>query len=330
MKGKTSIMLLIAVALGLVTAKVGWDLINKKNTAADGMKTVKVVVAKRDLDAGTQIEAADLLTTTWPAETAPKNAFSEVKDVVGRTVVGLLVANQPLLDGLMAPIDSPGGLQALVPEGMRAVTVEVNESSGVAGLLVPGARVDVISTLRTDKDVVARTIVENVKVTAVGHKMVRDPRDESGAQVRTVTLVMSPKNAEAIELASTSGRPRLVLRGAADNTSTASPGISMAELIGVNGHTTATDTLNGPPAQQAGAPMAAGSDDAFGPPLAAAGNGNGKLTPEFQSSTLRRPVQIIRGGAESVIYYEVKNPKATGNSEAGAAVSDTSPGGAAQ
>jgi pilus assembly protein CpaB len=328
MKGKTSIMLLIAVALGLVTAKVGWDLVNKKSQTADGMKTVKVVVAKRDLDAGTQIEAGDLLTTTWPADTAPKNAFSEVKDVVGRTVVGLLVANQPLLDGLMAPIDSPGGLQALVPEGMRAVTVEVNESSGVAGLLVPGARVDVISTLRTEKEIVARTIVENVKVTAVGHKMVRDPRDESGAQVRTVTLVMSPKNAEAIELASTSGRPRLVLRGAADNTPTASPGISMAELVGVNGHTTATDTLSGPPAQQASSSNG-GNEDAFGPPVASAG-GNGKITPEFQNSTLRRPVQIIRGGTESVIYYEVKNPKATISSEGGAAVSDTAPGGAAQ
>ncbi|HEX8521737.1 MAG TPA: Flp pilus assembly protein CpaB [Tepidisphaeraceae bacterium] len=312
MKGKTSIMLLIAVALGLVTAKVGWDIVQKKNQAKDTMKMTKIVVAKRDLDAGTQIEPGDVTTTMWPAETAPKNAFTEVKDAIGRTIVGMVVANQPLLDGLMAPTDSPGGLQALVPEGMRAVTVEVNESSGVAGLLVQGARVDVISTLRAGERTVSKTIVENVRVTAVGHKMVRDPRDDSAQAVRTVTLVMSPKNAEAIELASNSGRPRLVLRGAADNTPTASQGVSLDELVGGGNHTTAIDTLGGPPAQQ---PVATAADDAFGAAP--------KASVEFQNSTLRRPVQIIRGGAESVIYYEMKNPSAPSSSSG--AVNDTSP-----
>ncbi len=312
MRSKISIMLLIAVALGLVTAKVGWDLVTKKKVAAE-MKMEKVVVAKRDLDAGTQVEPSDVMTVSWPAETVPKNAYTEVKDVVGRTVVGMVVANQPLLEGLMAPIDSPGGLQALVPEGMRAVTVEVNESSGVAGLLVPGARVDVIATLRDGQDTVAKTIVENVRVTAIGRRLVRDPRDETSQAIRTVTLVMSPKDAEAIELASTYGRPRLVLRGPADNTPTVSPGVSMSELVGSAAHPNSVDALAGP----GPTPPPAINDDAFGPPAT-------RPSVEFQSAMLRRPVQLIRGGQESTVYYEVKNPNANG----GSAVSDSSPGAA--
>src|SRR2546423_5837469 len=99
MKSKTSIMLLVAVALGLVTAKVGWDIISRSHPTADGVKTIKLLVAKHDLDPGLQIEASDVEPAVWPAETAPKNAFKDVKDVVGRTVTSGVVANAPVLEG---------------------------------------------------------------------------------------------------------------------------------------------------------------------------------------------------------------------------------------
>jgi pilus assembly protein CpaB len=214
----------------------------------------------------------------------------------------------------MAPIDSPGGLQALVPEGMRAVTVEVNESSGIAGLLVPGARVDVIATLRDGQDTVAKTIVENVRVTAVGRRLVRDPRDDPSQAVRTVTLVMRPMDAEAVQLATTYGRPRLVLRGPADNTPTVSEGVSMSELVGSADHPNAVNALAGPAPTPPPPPAAVINDDAFGPPAT-------RPSVAFESSMLRKPVQMIRGGQESTVYYEVRNPKANGSS----AVNDSLP-----
>src|SRR2546430_2079830 len=117
MKGKTSVSLLVAVALGLVTAKVGWDLVARNRTPSNTtFATVKVLVAKRDIDTGAQIEAEDIGSTTLSADNAPKGAFHDVKDVVGRTVIGQVITGQTMFDGLLAPADSPGGLQALVPD----------------------------------------------------------------------------------------------------------------------------------------------------------------------------------------------------------------------
>jgi Flp pilus assembly protein CpaB len=136
----------------------------------------------------------------------------------------------------MAAEGTAGGLQALVPDGMRAVTVEVSESSGLAGLLVPGCHVDIVSTLKKGHESVSRTIVENVQVRAVGRKLVKDPKDDSkSTSVRTVTVVCTPKQVEAIELASTAGRPRLSLRSKTDASATESEGITMSELTGEAG-----------------------------------------------------------------------------------------------
>src|SRR5947207_2156131 len=79
-----------------------------------------------------------------------------------------VVKGQMMFEGLLAGQGVDGGLTALVPHGMRAVSVEVSESSGLAGLLVPGCRVDVIATLKQDNSQIAKTIVENAKVQAIG------------------------------------------------------------------------------------------------------------------------------------------------------------------
>src|SRR5439155_23642855 len=102
-----------------------------------------------------------------------------------------------------------------------------------AGLLVPGCHVDVIATIRKGDREMAKTIVENVQVSAVGQRLSKEQtRDKEPA--RTVTLLMTPRNAEAIELAGNIGRPRLVLRGNTDRNATQSPGVKMDELLGEN------------------------------------------------------------------------------------------------
>jgi hypothetical protein len=191
------------------------------------------------------------------------------------------------------------------PGSTQLIIWDEHDESQMIDVLVQGAHVDVISTLRRGEETVARTIVENVKVTAVGRRLVRDPRETGDNAVRTVTLVMSPKNAEAIELASTNGRPRLVLRGSSDNSPTASPGVSLAELVGgvQNVAAPAPDAFG--PAQQ---PV---SDDGFAMAQPAS-----EKTPTTKpagtegnpTGFIRRPVQIIRGGTESTIYYEMRVP----------------------
>jgi pilus assembly protein CpaB len=184
---------------------------------------------------------------------------------------------------------------------MRAVTVEVSESSGVAGMLMAGCRVDVIATLRKGDENIARTIVENVKVQAVDRQMknTAGPNDPRVAPNRTVTLVVTPKEAEAIELASVDSKPRLVLRGLNDKSSSASAGVSRSELLG--------DLAQ--PVEVAATPNDGSLDKILSAisSLQPATQPTLSLSPAPQSpQTLRSGVQIIRGGAESMIYYELK------------------------
>jgi pilus assembly protein CpaB len=178
---------------------------------------------------------------------------------------------------------------------MRAVSVEVTESSGVAGLLLPGCRVDVIATLRQDNMQIAKTIVENAKVQAVGVKMSRNKNESRGEPSKTVTLIVTSKDAEAIELASNSGKPRLVLRGMADTDRSHSSGVTFAELSGQ-----AVPAAEVMPAN-ADAEGSGGWGQFFSSLAAARADGATGMPPQ----PVRWPVQIIRGNDESTIFYEV-------------------------
>jgi pilus assembly protein CpaB len=236
MNWKTWVPLVLALALGLVAAKVGRDVLLRNRAAAtpDG-KTVKVVVAKRDLAPGQVLGELDVGLALVPAEKAPAESFGGVSQVTGRVLVVGMVKEQVLAEKLLAAPGSAGGPAALVPQGMRAVTIEVNEFSGVGGLLVPGCYVDIVSTLSDAKDnhPIAKTIVQNVRVLAVGQKLMSGAKKEGEEGLaRSVTMLVAPQQAEAIELACSSGRSRLLMRGLMDSATSSSKGITIAELLG--------------------------------------------------------------------------------------------------
>jgi pilus assembly protein CpaB len=242
MNWKTWVPLIIAVILGLIAAKVGRDmLVNRKDVGPEG-HLVRIVVAKRDIAPGHTLDANDLTSAAFPPDSIPRGSFRQESELAGRVAALQVIQGQPLLDSFLAMTGSGAGVQAIVPPGMRAVTVEVNEFSGVAGLLVPGCRVDVVSTLpdQQTKVSIARTIVQNVKVLAVGQRLTVNnagAKNESAmsaeaAVARSVTLLVKPREAEAIELASSSGRTRLVLRGSFDEGLRQGEGVSVAELLG--------------------------------------------------------------------------------------------------
>jgi len=242
MNWKTWVPLIIAVILGLIAAKVGRDmLVNRKDTGTEG-QLVRIVVAKRDIAPGHTLDPNDLATAAFPPDSMPRGSFKQESELAGRVAVIQVIQGQPLLDSFLAMTGSGAGAQAIVPPGMRAVTLEVNEFSGVAGLLMPGCRVDVVSTLpdQQTKISIARTIVQNVKVLAVGQRLTinnASAKNESAmnaeaAVARSVTLLVKPREAEAIELASSSGRTRLVLRGSFDEGLRQGEGVSVAELLG--------------------------------------------------------------------------------------------------
>jgi pilus assembly protein CpaB len=259
---------------------------------------------------------ADVLTLgPISAETAPKGAFTDTAAVVGRVAATGMFAGQPVMDTLLAPTGVGAGLQALVPRGMRAITVEVNETSGVAGMLVPGARVDVVCTLSggSKQDTVAVTIVQDVLVQAVGQRLMpgRNPDEKEPAPVRSVTLIATPRDAEAIDLATSTGRTRLVLRGSNDRTLTETAGVTFIELRGEDPD--APDVEVRQPVETVRAPVQ--TPVASTQPVA---------DPFEEPATTRRTVTLIKGGVRTQVVFE--QPKA-GEPKTGEVVTSTNEGG---
>ena len=241
MNWKTWAPLVLAIVLGVVAAKAARDVMLKQKSAANNAKYTKVVVTRGDVQPGAALALTDLTMAQVDAARAPATAFESMDKLVGRVSETLMVKGQPIIEAMLAPVGSGSGLQALVPPGMRAITIEVNEFSGVAGLISPGCRVDVIATFNDNhprgEGRMAKTIVQNVKVTAVGQRTssAGDPPATPAEMFKSVTILATLEDAEAVELACAMGRPRLVLRGGRDNEMTATAGVSLNDLKGTGG-----------------------------------------------------------------------------------------------
>src|SRR6185295_7693642 len=130
MNWKTWIPLVLAVVLGVVAAKVARDVIVRGRGAnATNAKFTKIVVAKEDITPGKELKADDLAMSQVDADHVPTGSFTNVSDLDGRVTEQLMVKGQTVLEPMLAPTGSTGGIQALVPLGMRAITMEVTEFS---------------------------------------------------------------------------------------------------------------------------------------------------------------------------------------------------------
>jgi pilus assembly protein CpaB len=192
-----------------------------------------VVAAARELPTGTRVSAADLKTVPWPNSAPVAGAFTKVDDVVNRGVVVSVQENEPLTEAKLAPIEAGAGITPVIPDGMRAISVRVNEVIGVAGFVTPGTRVDVFATLQQQPTSQTKIIVSNVQVLAAGTRYEQD-KNKPGEPIPSsvVTLLVTPKDAERVVLASTEGQVMLALRNPLDVTPTDTPGTRMSTLFG--------------------------------------------------------------------------------------------------
>lgn len=203
----------------------------KKMALAKSMPTIQVVVSSKPLPLGSRLQAGDMRLVTWPAAEPVQGMFTRVEDCVGRAVITSMVENEPLLEGKLAPKDGGAGLSATIPDGMRAVSVSVNDVIGVAGFVVPGTMVDVLVTGGTNYGNITRTILENVRVMAAGQKVEQD-REGKPQNVPVITLLVSPQDANALTMASTQGRIQLALRNTLDSKKVDPPPVLQAFLFG--------------------------------------------------------------------------------------------------
>ena len=221
-----------------------------------------VVLAARALPLVTRVEAADVKLVPWPSSSPLPGAFTRIDDVEGRGLVTAVSEHEPITEAKLAPLAAGAGLPPAIPPGMRAISIKVNEVIGVAGFAVPGARVDVVATVRQTNDAIARVLVSNVQVLTAGTRYEQQqPREVKPVPSTVVTLMVTPAEAERIALASAEGQLTLMLRNPLDTSDAATPGVRLGRLVADPPLTTA------PVARAASRPVAPKAAVSATPPL---------------------------------------------------------------
>ncbi len=191
--------------------------------APAGVDTIKVVVAAKPLLTGTRLAKEDVQLADWPKSSPLQGSFSDPNLAVGRAILIPTQVNEPILESKLAPKEGGAGLMAVIPEGKRALTIQVNSIIGVSGFVVPGAHVDLILTAIPPKDVKgakndemgSKIVLEDLEVLAAGQNVQKDI-DGKPQAVAEVTLLLTPEQAERVALATGDGRIQLALRNPLD------------------------------------------------------------------------------------------------------------------
>lgn len=233
---KTKVIIPVAILIGAVATFSIYAYLEKKKKEmkpVSSVQTTSVIAALLPLSIGTEIQERDLRIIEWPADLVPPGTFTDVTKVIGRVVKMEIAENETIMEAKLAPSGSQEGFSSLIPPGMRAMTVQVTVYTGVGGFILPNANVDVMVTVspsgdRTESS--TRIILENVKVLAVDQTFKTDDSDPVKSQ--SVTLLVTPSQAEKLALASTEGKLLLMLRNASDQAPTATTGVQMNDLVG--------------------------------------------------------------------------------------------------
>ncbi len=198
-------------------------------------KTVRIVVASRDLPLGAKIDAGSLRLARWSSDALPEGAFSNPQQVIGSFVKSPFVRNEPIVASkLFMGQKTAGVLPLLIPAGMRAVSVPVDEVSDIAGFVLPGAHVDVLVAIAAGNGVsqpFSKVVLQDVQVLAVAQEI--EKHKDQPQLVKVVTLLVTPAESERLALASREGTLRLAMRNYSDNKIVLTSGVDVHQMLNV-------------------------------------------------------------------------------------------------
>ncbi len=223
----------MSVVLALVVAAIFYQVSSHASAKGASVETKDVVVATEMLPLGLAVKPSHVKLKKMPIDMFPKTAFSKVDDVLDRAVVSSIMQDEPLLEGRLAPRGSGMGLAPIIPSGMRALAVRVNEVIGVAGFILPGMRVDVLVTGRPPStgavNDMTTTVLQNITVLSANQQMQAEARGQA-INATVVNVLVTPEQAEILTLAGNEGKITLILRNAIDQKTDAVPVHETSEL----------------------------------------------------------------------------------------------------
>lgn len=195
-----------------------------------------LVVAAHDLQVGALIHDSDVKQVSWRGS-IPAQAIQKTQDVIGRGVIATIYDNEPIVNTRLAVKGAGAGLAATIPMGKRAVALRVDEVVGLAGFVLPGMRVDVLVAGnppggdQNRQGTLSRTVLQNIEVLSAGQK-IEKTTDGKPETAQVVNLLVTPDQAETLNLASIETKVQLVLRNPLDTKEEVTPGTSIARLFG--------------------------------------------------------------------------------------------------
>lgn len=191
-----------------------------------------VVLAIADIPEGAAIERSAVAIATWSAPTVPVGAYASVDSVIGRVTRVNVFNGEPIVPGRLAPAGTGPGIELKIPPGQRAMAVAINDIAGISGLIQPNSRVDVMvtSTDLTTQKQTAKLFMENMRVLSVGTAIQRDASGKS-ITAPSVTLGVTPEQAERLAIAMNQGAIQLVLRGYGDPDSIRTRGATTTDVF---------------------------------------------------------------------------------------------------
>lgn len=246
---RTIVVVIVAVVVAALGSFGVFRAIQRMPVREVEVRSLHQVVAAHDLEMGKLITKDDVKLVAWPASSPVEKGFTTVETVLNRGLIDEVAANEPLTERKVAPLEAGAGLSPTITEGMRALSVKVNEVIGVAGFVVPGTHVDVIVTLSnrgSDADSMTRVVVSDVEVLTAGTRIDQEKaRDGQAIQASVVTLLVTPPDAERIALAASEGSIMLTLRNPMDRGMTETTGVRTAALLGAPAPPPVVKTMSG-------------------------------------------------------------------------------------
>ena len=230
--------LILALTGAVLCGLLGVTLITRyiANIQAYTRDLGEVVVAKSDIQLGEKITPEQLTLLPMPNGSVPEGAFRKASEVVGRVAITRIGLREPITLSKLAPEGTEGGLSAVIPQGYRAMTVKVDDIVGVSGFIMPGSFVDVVAIIvppgdNQSKGPISKIVLQSIKVLASGPKIDTPENQRTPSEVRSVTLQVTPEQAEKLVLAANEGKLQLVMRNYTDQDDAATRGANKNSLL---------------------------------------------------------------------------------------------------